>query len=67
MVRNIGSIDRLLRILAAVVVFALIANESITGTVAWVLGIMALVLVGTSAVGSCPLYLPLGLSTLRKR
>lgn len=67
MVRNVGNIDRLLRILAAVVVFALISNESITGTMAWVLGIAALVLVGTSAVGSCPLYLPFGLSTLRKR
>jgi hypothetical protein len=67
MVRNIGALDRLLRILAAIAVFSLIATETITGTLAWVLGVAAVIFVATSAVGSCPLYLPFGLSTLRKR
>ena len=65
MIKNIGSIDRLLRIGVAIGIFGLIATETISGTLAWVLGVGAIILVGTSTVGMCPLYLPFGISTRR--
>ena len=52
-----------MRVIAALIVLALYLSGQITGTVALVLGIIAVVFVLTSAVGSCPLYLPFGLST----
>ncbi|MBU3740743.1 MAG: DUF2892 domain-containing protein [Candidatus Kapabacteria bacterium] len=67
MIKNMGSIDRLIRIAIAITVFALIASEQISGTAAWVLGIVAIIMAATSAMGSCPLYLPLGLSTKPKK
>lgn len=66
MIKNIGSVDRLMRIAVAIGVFLLIATETIGGIPAWVLGIGAIILVATSAVGMCPLYLPFGISTRSK-
>jgi hypothetical protein len=63
MTRNMGTADRALRITFAVVVAALWATGSIGGTVALVLGALAVVFLLTSAVGWCPLYAPFGLST----
>lgn len=59
---NMGSVDRTLRLVAAIalVLVVLFVTE---GTLSWVLGAVALVLAATSAVGTCPLYLPFGLST----
>ena len=63
---NMGSMDRVVRILAAVAVGALYFAGVISGTVAIVLGVLAAVFILTSAVGTCPLYLPFGLSTKAK-
>ena len=63
---NMGSIDRILRALFAVVVGVLYLTGAISGTAALILGVLAVVFLLTSAVGTCPLYLPFGLST-RKR
>ena len=66
MKKNMGSVDRVVRVVAALVVLALYLSGQITGTAAIILGIIAVVFVLTSAVGSCPLYLPFGLSTRGK-
>ncbi|MFQ5570331.1 MAG: DUF2892 domain-containing protein [Rhodothermales bacterium] len=63
MKKNMGTIDRAIRVLVAVTVGVLYFMGQITGTAALILGILAGVFVLTSLVGSCPLYLPLGLST----
>ena len=67
MTQNMGSLDRILRTLAAIVVVALYATGTIGGTTALVLGLIAVVFLLTSFVGTCPLYLPIGLSTRRKQ
>ena len=67
MTQNMGSLDRILRTLAAIVVGALYATGTIGGTTALVLGLIAVVFLLTSFVGTCPLYLPIGLSTRRKQ
>jgi hypothetical protein len=63
MKQNMGTIDRIIRIAAALTVGALYALGVISGTVAIVLGVLAVVFIATSFVGFCPLYLPFGLST----
>ncbi len=63
MKKNIGSPDKLIRILFAVVVLVLSLTDVISGTLALVLGFVALVLFVTALVGTCPLYMVLNLST----
>lgn len=63
---NMGTIDRVMRIIAAVVIAALYFTNVIEGTLAIVLMIIAAVFVLTSFVSFCPLYVPLGISTKKK-
>ena len=67
MKKNMGSIDRTVRILLAIAVLVLYILDKISGLAAVILGILALVFVLTSLVGFCPLYLPLRLSTRKKQ
>jgi len=66
MTRNMGTVDRLLRSLIAIVLIILIVNGTLSGVLATVLGIIAVVFLLTSAVGLCPAYLPFRLSTHKK-
>jgi di/tricarboxylate transporter len=67
MKKNMGTTDKVIRILVAVLVLVLFLTDVISGTPAVILLILAGVLVVTSLLGFCPLYLPFGLSTRRKR
>jgi len=66
MKKNMGTIDRIIRILLAIVVIVLYLNGSITGVAAIILGILAFVFIVTSLIGFCPLYVPLKISTIGK-
>lgn len=66
MKKNMGTIDRIIRTLLAVVVVILYLNGSITGVAAIILGIFALIFLITSAIGYCPLYVPFHISTIGK-
>ncbi|MEM9666987.1 MAG: DUF2892 domain-containing protein, partial [Bacteroidota bacterium] len=63
MKKNMGSIDRVVRVLVAVLVGVLYLTGQISGTAALILGALAVVFVLTSVVSVCPLYLPFKLST----
>jgi len=67
MKKNVGLIDRIIRILIALVVVVLQYTHVISGTLGIVLLIVAGVLVLTSIVSFCPLYFPFGLSTAKKK
>lgn len=67
MKKNMGTIDRTIRVLLAVVVAILYFTNSITGTVAIILGIFAIIFIITSFIGFCPLYVPFKLSTKKKQ
>lgn len=67
MQKNMGSLDRSLRVLVAVVIASLYFMQVISGTVAIVLLVLAAVFILTSLVGTCPLYLPFGLNTNPKK
>jgi len=66
MKKNMGTIDRVVRAVVALVVGYLILSGSITGALAIILGVLAVVFLATSAMGSCPLYIPLNLDTRGK-
>ncbi|MEI6049964.1 MAG: DUF2892 domain-containing protein [Bacteroidota bacterium] len=66
MKKNMGTIDKVIRILVAVVVVILYFTHVISGTLAIILLILAAVFVVTSFLGFCPLYIPLGLNTGKK-
>jgi len=66
MKKNMGTVDRSVRVLAALVVGWLIFNGTISGILAIVLGVFAVVFLLTSLIGWCPAYLPFGLSTCGK-
>jgi hypothetical protein len=63
MKKNMGTVDRVIRILLAVVVAVLYFTDQISGTLAIILGLFAVIFVLTSFIGFCPLYVPFKLST----
>ncbi|HCD53191.1 MAG TPA: DUF2892 domain-containing protein [Balneolaceae bacterium] len=65
MKKNMGTADKIIRILIAVVIAVLYFMEVISGTVAIVLGVLAVIFVLTSLVSFCPLYLPFGIKTCK--
>jgi hypothetical protein len=66
-VKNMGSADRLIRGAAALLILVFILTGALEGAAAVILGIVAAVLLGTSAVGHCPMYPPLKITTLGKK
>jgi len=66
MKKNMGTIDRVIRILLAIVVIVLYLTGTISGTAAVILGVLALVFIITGLIGFCPLYVPLKISTIKK-
>jgi hypothetical protein len=67
MKKNMGSADRVIRVMLAALVAVLYFTNVISGTTAIILAVLAIVFVATSLTSFCPLYLPFGLSTLRKK
>ena len=65
MKKNMGTADKVIRIIIAAIVIALFATEKITGTLGIVLIALAAVFVLTSFVSFCPLYTPIGISTCK--
>lgn len=61
-----GTLDRYLRIILAIVFGYLYFGEVVTGTLGWLLIVLAFVFLATSFIRFCPLYLPFGLHTVKK-
>ncbi len=66
MKKNMGTLDRIIRLALVVLVAILYFAGVISGTWAIILGIAAVVFLLTSLIGFCPLYVPFGISTKRK-
>lgn len=63
---NMGSADRIIRAIIAILIAVLYFTNVLTGTVGIVLLILAGIFLLTSFISFCPLYLPFGLSTRKK-
>lgn len=62
-----GSTDRMVRIAIAVILVVLYTTGAISGTAAIVLLVLAGIFVLTSIIRFCPLYLPFGINSCRKK
>lgn len=62
-----GSTDRIVRILAAIIFAVLYFTGTVSGTIGLVLLILGAVFLLTSFVSFCPLYAPFGLSTCKTK
>jgi len=65
--KNMGTLDRLIRTLLALVFVILIVTKVLTGALAIILGAVAVIFLLTSFFSFCSLYLPFRISTLRKK
>lgn len=63
MKKNMGSADRIIRVLIAAVLAFLYFNGTISGTLGIVAIVAAVVFVATSLISFCPLYPLLGINT----
>lgn len=66
MKKNMGSSDKLIRLIVAIVLIVLYYNGILAGTLGIIALILAFVLTITSLVSFCPLYALLGISTCKK-
>ncbi|HNW98901.1 MAG TPA: DUF2892 domain-containing protein [Bacteroidales bacterium] len=67
MKKNMGSTDRIIRSLVAIILAILIITGVLSGIAAIILGILSAILMVTAILGFCPLYILFGLHTLRTR
>jgi len=63
MKKNMGSIDKIIRMLIAILIVVLYLAKVFPETWDIVALVVALVMVATSVIGLCPLYLPFGIDT----
>jgi hypothetical protein len=61
--RNIGTIDKIIRSLAALGITILLLTGVASGLAATILGIVAVAFLVTSSVSFCPVYVPFRIST----
>jgi hypothetical protein len=56
MKRNVGNVDIVFRVLIAIIISILYINETITGTIALILGVVALYALVAGLIGCCCIY-----------
>lgn len=67
MKKNLHFIDRIVRVAFAAVLAVLILNGTLTGFVAVLLGIFAIIFLATGILSFCPIYKMVGFSTLKDK
>lgn len=63
--KNMGVVDRIIRLGFAAAIGALVAIDVIGGVLAVVAGIVGVILAATALVGYCPIYEPFGIKTCK--
>ncbi|MEJ2338338.1 MAG: DUF2892 domain-containing protein [Gemmatimonadales bacterium] len=66
MKKNMGTADQVIRILIALTIAVLYFTGVISGIIAIILGVIAVVFLLTSVTARCPGYGPLGISTRKE-
>ncbi|GAB4377835.1 MAG: DUF2892 domain-containing protein [Calditrichia bacterium] len=65
--KNMGTVDRVIRVVVAIVIAILYFTGNISGLAAIILGILAIIFLLTSVVSFCPLYAPFKISTCKQQ
>ncbi len=63
---NMGSADRIVRVVVALGLILSIVLGWLSGALAVIAGVLAVVFLATAAIRVCPLYLPFGIRTIKK-
>lgn len=63
MKQNMGTIDRIIRVIIAALFAYLYFGGIVTGALGIILLVLGVVFLATSAISFCPLYLPFKIST----
>ena len=63
MKKNMGNIDRIIRLIVSIIFVVMFYINIVTGTLGIVLLVLAGVFTLTSMVSFCPLYVPFGIKT----
>lgn len=66
MKKNMGRLDRTIRLLVALAFLVLVIAGVVSGIVAGILIALAVIFVLTTLIGFCPMYVPLKASTTEK-
>jgi hypothetical protein len=67
MKKNMGTTDKIIRLIVAIIFAVLYFTNTVTGTFGLILVILGAVFVLTSLISFCPLYLPFGINTCTKK
>jgi len=67
MKKNMGTIDKTVRIVLAIVAVVLFFTHVVSGVLGIVLLVLAGIFVLTSLISFCPLYWPFGINTGKKK
>lgn len=67
MTKNMGSADKIIRVIIAAIVGILYFTETISGTFGIILLVLSGVFVLTSVISFCPLYAPFGIKTCKTK
>jgi len=67
MKKNMGNTDKTIRIILAILFSILYFTNTISGTVGIILLILGGVFLFTGLINFCPLYLPFGINTCKKK
>ncbi len=62
-----GSADKIIRVIIAIIFSVLFFTQTVTGTLGMVLLIVGGIFLLTSVISFCPLYLPLGINTCKTK
>ena len=66
MKKNMGTVDKTIRVIVAAVIGLLYYLDVISGTLAIVLMVFAIIFIVTSLISFCPLYTLFGMNTCKK-
>ncbi|MEZ4854524.1 DUF2892 domain-containing protein [Flavobacterium sp.] len=67
MKKNIGKTDKIIRISLAIILVVVDYFNVLNWEYSWVLSLLGIILVGSTLIGFCPLYVPLGINTCKRK
>ena len=67
MKENMGKVDKIIRVIIALVFSALYFTGTVTGILGYILLALGAIFILTGIISFCPLYLPFGISTCSKK
>lgn len=65
--KNVGTIDRVVRLIVGIAFLAGFALNMVAAPLSYLVALIGLIALVTGAIGTCPAYSVMGISTLEKK